>query len=648
MEFQEALTEAIGIWGRLIAGSFKRNGGSTRIYNYEDYKTVEQLNSLLEIDRTGVSTCFALWGLSHRRLRSWSFTFEEVIEKAHESSKEFADSLALYRLLRHPALQEVLVENSESVRRALTHYQAKEDAFEMAEDFEALADIREAAVRATSDLQVFQFAWGEATGDPNKYNPSIYRFLDVNGAVNAIQLSGQIGVTLAIISDNEAEEQEDLNAFFALFIYDGGTLTMLTDKTEWVHPKQAGMLRNARHVARKHDKSYFPYDLLDIVFLDKDRQASVKDRSGLINFDFKMSKVKDINEIQPSCMIFIAMLLELASREYIEGKRRTESLAYTVSSVHRSVLLGEVESPGTLINVDKKEALPELSSSDVTHKSIEWDQEGNHGFFQWAEDRYSPSMPAAWLNLYEDAELRQRLIGENTKNEDLILGMAAAKPDTFGTMAELKNYQKWTARYNQACFVAHELEREIKEKAASIERWIRARIECNFSNLEQAIAQLRAECRKEPLDGFAGHGCKKTSYNLVHVHCGNKNHSSYWYRGSRIYVRFAQGDGCYYSGKVSTIFANFSPINAEGFAFLCGCGVDTLPPLLQHYCEEEPYTGNHLLSNIDPMDWVPDCRVFKALSTTVQVRMTKTAFNDLRKLYGLPKFTDWAAITKKD
>ena len=638
MEFLEALAQATALWGKIIAGSFKKKGGSTRIYNLGDYASVDQLNKMTDLDRSGVSTAFALWGLSHRRLREYGFTFEEIIERAHESSKEFELSLELYRMMRHPAIESVLTDSATEVRKALVYYKADKKTIAVANDFEELADCREAAVRASNDLQVYQFAWGAATGDAGKLNPSIYRFLDVNGAVNAIQLCGQLGITLAIVSDNEAEKQEDKNSFFAIFVYDGGTLTMLTDKTEWAHPKQAGMHRNDRHVQRKHEKSFFPYDLLDIVFDETGKFATVKERTGLINFDFKMSRVKDIREVAPKSVIFLAMLMELVKRRFVDQKERTKALAYTVAAVHPIAIEANGGKPTSLINVSGRVKLPTLKMEDVSHETVEWDQEGNHGFFKWAEDRYLPKMPEAWLNTY--AGDPARLIGERAKSSEY-LSLATTKPDTFGTLKELGNYQRWTARYNQATFVQDAIQKDIKASAKEIKQWLQKATRRNMNAIEKAVAYMSMPVVRR-YQGFA-RPTEDREINLCDVTYKDFSPGG-WIDN---FIKFGSRNICHYNAAKASVYAVFDPASGEEFAKLFGVEVAELPFLLQHYAESEPYTGNSILSNIDPMDWVPDIRLFRPLKTRVFFGMSKTGFNQLRAKFGLPKFTDWKSIEKE-
>ena len=635
-KFLELLMEATEIWGQLISGSFKHNEetGSTSIYDFEDYKSVDQMNQMVETDQTGLSTAFVLWGLHHRRLRSLAFTFEELINQEQKNSEEYSLSKQLHRQLRHPTIFEELQEHSNVVRSSLSHYKASEESLQLVNDFEVLGNIREAAMLSLSNLEVHQFLQGEPTGDAGKINPDVYRFLDVSSAINAIQICGQIGMTFAVISDNEADKQEDLNAFFALFIYDGGTLSMITDKTEWVHPRQSSMMRNSRHVARKHSESYFPYELLEIVFSDNGRSAQVPTRSGLINFEFKMSKVKAISELEPESVIFLSMLIDLSKTRFIDKKEKVAELSYVMNSVHVAALNGPA-GPTTLINLDQSEKLPELRTEDVNHEAVEWECDRNHGFYQWAEDRFLSDMPNEFLGLYEDVDSQQVLIPDGNEIEvpgeldfhDRALGVketslttykrsvVSVKKDTFGTLESLDRNQKWMARYNQALWVSQRIKEEVKKQEDELKQYMRDCLTLNMENIEKAIAAGSIQGRKV-VRGIGSSGIGLTDWyknqeietNFLSLHYNRKgNNGTYrWYRCNTI----IEGDWyrskplCYINGKSATVFAIFRPDSPDQLSTLLGVEVDKLPYLLQNYWVEEPYTGNSILNCIDPMDWV--------------------------------------------
>lgn len=68
---------------------------------------------------------------------------------------------------------------------------------------------------------------------------------------------------------------------------------------------------------------------------------------------------------------------------------------------------------------------------------------------------------------------------------------------------------------------------------------------------------------------------------------------------------------------------------------MCGCEVKDLPDILQYWNKLKMYSGNSILSNVDPMEWVVE-NPWKKLNLNVDVFLSKTAYNQLRKAEGLP------------
>ena len=65
-----------------------------------------------------------------------------------------------------------------------------------------------------------------------------------------------------------------------------------------------------------------------------------------------------------------------------------------------------------------------------------------------------------------------------------------------------------------------------------------------------------------------------------------------------------------------------------------------MPEELKYYSLNQPYSGNSILSFIDPMEWVVK-NYWNELKLNIKVFLTKTEYNDLRKKYNLPLDKFW-------
>ena len=91
---------------------------------------------------------------------------------------------------------------------------------------------------------------------------------------------------------------------------------------------------------------------------------------------------------------------------------------------------------------------------------------------------------------------------------------------------------------------------------------------------------------------------------------------------------------CPVTGAVASIFVCVSLDTAKALALALNIKVSKLPDVLQHYSTIQPYSGNHLLGNIDPMDWcISD--PWAELKLGIVVGFSLRGFKKLRKDMGL-------------
>jgi hypothetical protein len=99
---------------------------------------------------------------------------------------------------------------------------------------------------------------------------------------------------------------------------------------------------------------------------------------------------------------------------------------------------------------------------------------------------------------------------------------------------------------------------------------------------------------------------------------------------------------CTVTDSRAQVFAKLKPETPQAIADICGVPVEELPFFLQKYYVHYPYTGNHILTRIDPLDRLKN--PWNELELHVIVAMSKSAFHKGRKELGLIRFNEWELI----
>jgi hypothetical protein len=84
----------------------------------------------------------------------------------------------------------------------------------------------------------------------------------------------------------------------------------------------------------------------------------------------------------------------------------------------------------------------------------------------------------------------------------------------------------------------------------------------------------------------------------------------------------------------ANVFTSITPDNARALALLMGIPEKKLPWPLQHWTTREPYTGNPILSRVDPQDSRLD-DPWRHLDLSISIALSKRAYNRLRREHGL-------------
>lgn len=246
------------------------------------------------------------------------------------------------------------------------------------------------------------------------------------------------------------------------------------------------------------------------------------------------------------------------------------------------------------------------------------------------------------------------------------------RPTDFGTADHLRLNQEWAARSNQTILVQRLAEKDFEETYLEVYEWVRQRLEANQDILLDHMARMEFQLPKHPRKTFGHDTDTVEAGNALRMAEGREWRTAFGgsYIGTpspRFYIS-GEGVGCntlweqwwkhqkgerpvkpnavYCADRTdikATVFGAVTARIPEAVALLCGCTVEELPWQLQVYSLDEPYSGNSILSRVDPAEWKLHNpwgnRFARTPQFTISVgfALCKNAFHTRRKALGLPR-----------
>jgi hypothetical protein len=645
------------------------------------YSMNQELKKSLLYDPTQLATALLLKHYLEEYMSSRKINMKVLLDDFDEAMKTLNQCKDLRLMLQSEDITEQLEKFRDSILQGLAHNQVdKEETLDYAKSEVNLAYLRRDALRSINSLTHHQFTYGKPETDKPVMYKQVHQYWDVNVLIqNARKMKS--GISLNLIVDPKADD-----SYFAFVYRNGDRIGMLCDIPEYAHPLQKDSGR-ARYEGRKFNERIeshqFPYSLMNIHYGDNGRAYVHEKKDSTEISSSHVIPMKSVKDLEPNETIWAIMMFSLIEDKIFKQGFQAAELSYTGSMVR----VNAAEQPETTITVHNALELPYLTVEDVLSDDVvdEW-QQAPSGHNEWLVQRYKDKVPAALLNMTTEQErsvyLFPKHLGSDSnlhyivprlQNAMLTLEDPSYKPsynssydiiqangselqknvswsmdrDRFlkkaeelaklntseiGSANEIVSNMRFMARYNYAKIIQLEADHEFVEREKEILNWYQQALRNNLPNLLHAVAhhQLVVPAVDE----------NKEDRNLVKVLPIKTNHYRY---GMAIHSGSNRYDSkymCIVNHSPATLMGLFFPTSKEDVALLCGCAVNQLPDVLQHWSGKHISGGNHLLNRLDPLDWAIN-DPWEKLNLNVCVFLSKSAYNELRKKEGLPANKFW-------
>jgi len=620
----------------------------------ENYKILREAQ---ELDTTGLTACMVLRAMVEEQLHDQKFTLHDLLNKPLEVEKSLKPLRDLVGTLEPEWVEEEIEKYIKHIKYAVSYYKVDSEKWKKVfDDKMSLAWIRRDALKSFKEMRAHQFTFGNHDDVQPKYNEHICQFWNINSLLTIIGNSPVSGVTLCVVRDSAVPEF----SYFVFAIRNGGNLILFTDKTVTEHPLQKFMSRRpGRDLEERMFKHHFPYQLIGAEETSDADHAQIHGTPGLVKYQAQADIIGQFNKMEPDQVLWAILILDKIKEEYWLKKKCLPNPSFTGEMIRQpQILLEKLQLP--VVRTEVLE-MPHLTVKDISKDKLiqegQWDTawRGRNptGCNQWMEERYGHLISEEFLNLLDDGKPKMLPSSEHeTSSLDEFsprlreYTLTAYDPTEFGTKEEILKDYKWHARHNQAVAVNKAAQEEFELKKDEVFSWFKSHIQANVETLKAAIGKgefiTEGQFEKSTFD-FTKPGLK----NILNVFTNTKGrHYCPRWRLREMVVFGEMGRDnhfCFVSNLRAAVFAEFVPRTPQAIADLCACKLEDLPIFLQHKYDKDPYTGNHILDRIDPMEWIVR-NPWKELTLGVVFMMTKKVYNALRKSAGKEIFTDWKSI----
>lgn len=631
--------------------------------NFDLYKYNEKIKSLLEYDGNEVDAVCLIDSFLMKFLKSRSFSLYEIYYGDFKVLSKMEEIKQMKEMIDSYNINEYFNSIVESYKNALKYYEVlSEDALRIVENKEEFLELKVNSLKALEKLEVMQFKKGNFSDNIPKYNKNIYMFRDINILLNSVMNNSIFdGITLNLIYNESNFE----SSYFCFVIKNGDNVYVLGDIPKYSYPMREEMTRcPGRRMAERVELFNFPYELLDI---SGDRYGLKLETNTLtVNQDYTV--IGTLSDCNSYSIVWLINMFSLLKDKFFDNHTETDKLYYTGAMLD----IPGIEKVKTSLIVSNYNSfsIERMTVDKSINKKIKYYHE-SVGLSSWIVERYKNQINDEIINRlsdkkFESLEMSTAVSVFDKKNIEVIGEIYG----TIGTKEDFEYRNAWMNRYNIANAINHLFKKEVEEKKDEIISWFRNAIENNMERILECIAKgelVTTEYQYSKLTDegerkfYAGEKisysdensfnktcCYKRKNNMLSIRVWNEINSLYSSKQEQLFfqknkkgLKYGWNYGCYINNKSPIVIASIKLDGPEAIADICGCSVDDLPELLQHYSPiRELSYGNYIIDNLDPMDWVIKNHL-SDLNFNVGILLSKSAYNDICKKYGTKPNKIW-------
>ncbi|MBM5458752.1 hypothetical protein H8F21_14385 [Pseudomonas sp. P66] len=451
------------------------------------------------------------------------------------------------------------------------------------------------------------------------------------------------------------------SSYFVMVVRTGGRILALTDKGKFKHPLQEERMaaRNDRFNAYRIDGSHFPYSLLKIQWLDRNRVAKESEpRATNLPTRAGLPVLADISELDDRELLWLQLFIDQCRQRYFE-QGHTEPLLATGSMLSIAHKLAGDGGQYPVLADRQLELVPrpskELTAASFHESDPGWAKRSNPNL--WMESRYADQVPEECLYIPESVmQAGQLLIGRDEKGALAVRHGESRKglfePDlkaisahSLDTPERIIADAHYTARHNQVEIIKGLAAADYKEREQDMKKWFYKAVAKNLPALvhdlllaNHARFRLPRTESGQPMMGVNGTNRRSIvfTYEALSRQSGpdRRDQLRLEHLIGVTNQAAAQWDCYLQPGQhvPANLFIALSTETIHDIMVLTGLPLSDIPPEL-HTRGLNIYSGNHILERLDPLSRIAN--PWESMRLRFRLPVSFKAFKAYRSKHGL-------------
>lgn len=693
----EKVQKAFELWVKLT-GVDPQAYFNNRTCSFRVHYANLAIETALKLDPTQALALLIMDYYLEEWLNDNEITAKRLMEQYDTSLLEAVQQYRELRsLLNDPELEHIVVSVRENFKQIQRDYDLSTEYLKSLDDKLTLTCLYRDCLWAVENLELYKITQPVSPGDPTdepKFVKTIHEFQSSSELLDFMSHSVNCIVMGYIPNPENGIEYSSFGFAFRR----GNEVFLLTDLPRWEHPLQEGMTRKAhpdRDLDARTGACHFPYYTLAEIHETKPNEeitALALPGSTTQSIPKTLATYPQLDPSEAYWAVFVAGLIK--KKFFVENAQAGKEIIHGRDACRKPLALP----PGTDMKVPATgEAIVDYLHQKVAEQAAGDTPKTQYG---WMLKKFQHKVDPSLLFLTSDVnngmlsapyevKLIPGAVEAQLKDNGRELRLVAMNINQIGTPEELEADRVFLARYNESKMVLHAAIEDFYETRDAIRKWYEDHVRNNAEALLRGVAHLEFvvemgsfgdtpgkdgsfshEGQAQPKTGSILYVMDDRDYN--YSTCMGKYFGCHSEYGGHFSVEFGgplarevkrnsyprpvqlnggfdpdHGQYCFVTGvKNASIKAVFCPKTGYALAALAGVKFEELPDVLQHWRPLEQYTGNSILRRIDPLEWALDNPWRKLMDFDVEIRLSRQAFNSLRRKYNLPPNKFW--ITEKE
>lgn len=679
----DKFNEAFALWVEITGQSMDTHSFDSTYQSYDVHVANREIEEALDLDPSLKLPLLLLSYYSRDFAKTRTCSVEDLVNNTDKVLERINRIKRLNAILNGEDVTGVIGDVRKTLEKIRIEYEIPEETLkEFVDNPDEVTFLYRDALWAMKNLTLMKFR-ADLTDAPDNIPhlvKSVHEFKTPSQLVKFMRNS----VNCIVLGYMSSELGTGASSF-AFAFRRGNEVFLLTDLTKWSHPMQETMTRKLnRHLERKEGKNRFPYYTLDEISSPVENNE-IKDvvipTANPEWFPKTLAMINQLEWFQSYWIVFMAILIK--EKFYVEKFQVDEEMC-TGDEIKDLLLLStKSREKGSII--------------DSVHEAVEKGWCGPHpkDQFSWMFDRYRNKIREDLLYIStfsEDgllspsikADVKLLTEASKTDGEEKTSTSMVAKKHTISDSIWLKSFntgrigtkeslvadQAFLARYNEAKMVEKAAADEFDSTYSEVFEWYKKSVEANMPTILKNIANLNMPVKKGTILCHGDDKPDSTDGNIMWIYDTVTENTAVYPCGAgcmliefgirddnkagplRLYKPFpgiAYRKDCYLTGKKDAqIRVEFRVETAQAIATMAGVDVDKLPELIRNWRKYEKEVGNHLINRIDPGEWAIQDPWRNGIDFTVEIWISRGAFNRLRRENDLPPLRFWKKDEKKE